>query len=73
MVLTAAAFSAGPVNVQALVPLAVAGVALYLLHRRGLKTWHAVICVLAGVIIAGSVIGPDISSLLSQVSGGFLP
>jgi hypothetical protein len=61
------------IDVRGLLPLAAAALALYLLHRNGLKTSHAVACVLAGVLIAGSVIGPQISGLLSQISGGYLP
>jgi drug/metabolite transporter (DMT)-like permease len=62
------------VTLASLIPVAVVAVAVYLLHRyAGLKIWHAVVCVLAGVVLAGSVIGPQLSAILSQLSGGTLP
>jgi hypothetical protein len=62
------------IDVREVIPLAVAALVLYLLVRRGgMRAWHAAACVLAGVLIAGSVIGPQVSGLLSQVSGGYLP
>jgi hypothetical protein len=46
---------------------------VYLLHRRqGMQLWHAIVCLLAGAVLAGTVLGPDISSVLSQLSGGRL-
>ena len=59
-------------NLSSLIPLAVVAFAVYLLHRQGMQLWHAVVCLLLGVVLAGSVIGPDISSVLSQLSGGHL-
>ena len=35
-----------------------------------MQLWHAIVCLLAGVVLASSVLGPDISSVLSQLSGG---
>jgi hypothetical protein len=46
---------------------------VYLLHRhQGMQLWHAIVCLLAGAVLAGSVFGPDISDVLSQLSGGHL-
>ena len=60
-------------NLSTLVPLAVVALVVYLLHRhQGMRLWHAIVCLLAGVILAGSVVGPDISNVLSQISGGHL-
>ena len=60
-------------NLSSLIPLAVVALVVYLLHRhQGMRLWHAIVCLLAGVILAGSVVGPDISNVLSQISGGHL-
>ena len=60
-------------NLSSLIPLAVVALVVYLLHRhQGMRLWHAIACLLAGVILAGSVVGPDISNVLSQLSGGRL-
>ena len=60
-------------NMSSLIPLAVVALVVYLLHRhQGMRLWHAIVCLLAGVILAGSVVGPDISNVLSQISGGHL-
>ena len=57
---------------ESLLPAAIG--AVYLMCRfGGMQTWHAVVTVLAGVVLAGSVIGQDISTVLSQLSGGRLP
>ena len=34
--------------------------------------WHLLIAVVLGVILSGTVLGPDISNVLSQLSGGHL-
>jgi uncharacterized membrane protein YfcA len=60
-------------SVSSLIPLGIVALVVYLLHRhQGMRLWHAVVCLLAGVVLAGSVIGPDISNVLSQLSGGRL-
>ena len=74
MVLSAPAVSMPALNLSSLIPLAVIGLVVYLLHRhQGMQLWHAIVCLLAGVVLAGSVFGPDISNVLSQLSGGHLP
>ena len=57
---------------SSLIPVAFVGAVVHLLHRSGMQLWHAIVCLLAGVILAGSVVGPDISNVLSQISGGHL-
>ena len=59
-------------NVSTLTPLAVVVLGVYLLQRSGMQLWHAFACLVLGVILAGSVFGPQISSILSQLSGGHL-
>ena len=59
-------------TLSSLIPLGIVAFVIYLLHRQGMQLWHAIVCLLAGVVLAGSVIGPDISSVLSQLSGGHL-
>ena len=56
-----------------LIPVAVIALILYGLHRwRGAEMWVLLVAVVAGVVLSGTVLGPDISNLLSQLSGGRL-
>ncbi len=59
-------------TLSSLIPLAVIALVVYLLQRNGMQLWHAFACLVLGVILAGSVLGPNISSILSQLSGGRL-
>jgi len=59
-------------NAAGLIPLAVVAFIVWLMHRRGLEIWQAIVCIVLGVIVAGTTLGPAISSLLSQLSGGYL-
>ena len=59
-------------NLPNLIPLAVVAIGVYLLQRNGMQLWHAFACLLLGVVLAGSVLGPNISSILSSLSGGRL-
>jgi len=59
-------------NLSTLIPLAVVVGVVYLLQRNGLQVWHAIVCLVLGVVLSGTFVGPQISSFLSQLSGGFL-
>jgi len=59
-------------NASALIPIAVVAFVVWLMHRRGLEYWQATVCIILGVIVSGTVLGPTISSLVSQLSGGYL-
>ena len=59
-------------TLSSLIPVAFVGAVVYLLHRSGMQLWHAIVCLLAGVVLAGTAFGPQISSILSQLSGGHL-
>lgn len=59
-------------NAAGLIPLAVVALVVWLMHRRGLEIWQAIVCIVLGVIVAGTTLGPAISGLLSQLSGGYL-
>ena len=72
MVLSAAALNMPALNLSTLLPLAVIAGVVYLLHRSGMQLWHAFVCLVLGVILAGTVFGAQISSILSQFSGGHL-
>jgi len=73
MTLSAAALNLPALNLSTLLPLAVVAGGVNLLHRhQGMQLWHAIVCLVLGVILAGTFIGPQISSLLSQLSGGHL-
>jgi type IV secretory pathway VirB2 component (pilin) len=57
----------------ALIPVAVIGLALWgLVQWAGARLWHLLIAVVLGVILSGTVLGPDIHQILSQLSGGRL-
>ena len=70
MTLSAAALNLPALNLSTLIPLAVIALVVYLMSRNGLQLWHAIACLILGVILAGTVLGPDISGILSQLSGG---
>ena len=59
-------------DLSTLIPLAVIAFVVYLLQRSGMQLWHALVCLVLGVALAGTMLGPDISSILSQLSGGHL-
>ena len=57
----------------ALIPVAVIGLVLWaLVQWAGARPWHLLIAVVLGVILSGTIIGPDITTILSQLSGGHL-
>ena len=45
-------------NLSTLIPLAVVALVVYLLQRSGMQLWHAFVCLVLGVVLAGSVFGP---------------
>ena len=72
MTLSAAAVSMPALTLSSLIPLAVIAGVVYLLHRSGMQLWHAIVCLVLGVALAGTTFGADISGILSQLSGGHL-
>jgi hypothetical protein len=36
------------------------------------ELWHLLVAVVLGVVLSGRVLGPDITNVLSQLSGGHL-
>jgi hypothetical protein len=57
----------------ALIPIAVIALVLWGLVRfTAAELWHLVVAVVLGVILSGTVLGPDIANVLSQLSGGHL-
>ena len=57
----------------ALIPVALIGLALWALVRyTAAQLWHLLVAVVLGVILSGTVLGPDITTILSQLSGGHL-
>jgi hypothetical protein len=57
----------------ALIPVAVIGLVLWaLVQYAAARLWHLLIAVVLGVILSGTVLGPDITTILSQLSGGHL-
>ena len=56
-----------------LIPVAVIALVLYGLHRwRGAEMWILLVAVVLGVILSGTIVGPDIHNIVSQLSGGRL-
>jgi hypothetical protein len=56
-----------------LAPVALIVVALWAMVRyTAAQLWHLLIAVVLGVILSGTVLGPDITTILSQLSGGRL-
>ena len=59
-------------DLNTLLPIAVIGLILWGLSRRGAEMWHLLVAVIAGVVLSGTVLGPDVHQILSQLSGGHL-
>ena len=54
-------------------PVALIGVALWAMVRyTAAQLWHLLVAVVLGVILSGTILGPDITTILSQLSGGHL-
>ena len=57
----------------AIIPVAVIALILYGLVRwAGAQAWHLLVAVVLGIALSGTVLGPDIHNILSQLSGGRL-
>ncbi len=55
------------------IPLAVIALVLWGLVRfTSSELWALLVAVVLGVVLSGTVLGPDISNVLSQLSGGRL-
>ena len=58
---------------SALIPVALIAVALWAMVRyTTAQLWHLLVGVVLGVIASGTILGPDIATILSQLSGGHL-
>jgi hypothetical protein len=56
-----------------LAPVALVALALYAMTRfTTAQLGHLLVGVLLGVVLSGTIFGPDISTILSQLSGGHL-
>ena len=56
-----------------LAPVALIVVVLWAMVRyTAAELWHLLIAVVLGVILSGTIVGPDIHQILSQLSGGHL-
>jgi hypothetical protein len=56
-----------------LAPVALIAVALWAMVRyTAAQLWHLLAGVVLGVILSGTILGPDITTILSQLSGGHL-
>jgi hypothetical protein len=56
-----------------LTPVAVVALAVYAMTRfTTAQLGHLLVGVLLGVVLSGTIFGPDISTILSQLSGGHL-
>jgi len=58
---------------ETLIPIAVIALVLWGLVRfTAARLWHLLVAVVLGVALSGTVLGPDITNVLSQLSGGHL-
>jgi hypothetical protein len=58
---------------SALIPVAAVALVLWgLAQFAGARLWHLLVAVVLGVILSGTILGPDIRNVLSQLSGGRL-
>ena len=56
-----------------LAPVALIVVVLWAMVRyTAAQLWHLLAGVVLGVILSGTILGPDITTILSQLSGGHL-
>ena len=56
-----------------LAPVALIVVVLWAMVRyTAAELWHLLVGVGLGVILSGTILGPDITTILSQLSGGHL-
>ena len=56
-----------------LAPVALIVAALWAMTRyTAAQLWHLLAGVVLGVILSGTILGPDITQILSQLSGGHL-
>ena len=56
-----------------LAPVALIALAFYAMTRfTTAQLGHLLVGVLLGVVLSGTIFGPDISTILSQLSGGHL-
>ena len=56
-----------------LAPVALIAVALWAMVRyTAAQLWHLLIAVVLGVILSGTILGPDLTTILSQLSAGHL-
>jgi hypothetical protein len=56
-----------------LAPVALIAVALWAMVRyTAAQLWHLLAGVVLGAILAGTILGPDLTTILSQLSGGHL-
>jgi hypothetical protein len=62
-----------PTALTPLIPIAVIALILWaLVQFTAARLWHLLVAVVLGVVLAGTILGPDISNVLSQLSGGRL-
>jgi hypothetical protein len=56
-----------------LAPVALVAAVLWAMVRyTAARLWHLLAAVVLGVILSGTILGPDITTILSQLSGGHL-
>jgi mannose/fructose/N-acetylgalactosamine-specific phosphotransferase system component IID len=58
--------------IPALIPLVIIGVVFFALAKWAAPAWALILALLLGVVLSGTIAGPEISLFLSQLSGGRL-
>lgn len=55
------------------IPVAVIALIIWALHRyASADVWQLLLGAVLGVVLSGTILGPDIHTILSQLSGGHL-
>ena len=58
--------------VPALIPLVIIGLVFFALAKWAAPAWALVLALILGVVLSGTILGPDIHKIMSQLSGGRL-
>lgn len=60
-------------NLSQYIPLAIVALGAWLLVKKlGAQVLHVVLALVLGILLAGSLVGPDISNFLSSLTRGYL-
>lgn len=55
-----------------LAPLAIIALIFWALAKWSAPAWALIVALILGLVLSGTLLGPDIQHILSQISGGHL-